>query len=68
VRDYAVKIFHSSRPARKRSLRRPRLRRGDAAEGGMPGACRNGIVKNLERSDSEPFHTGMGERNGTLNL
>jgi hypothetical protein len=31
-------------------------------------ACRNGIVKNQQRSDSEPLHAGMGESSGTLNL
>jgi hypothetical protein len=43
-----VQIFHVPRPARKLRLRRPRLRRGYAAFGGMPGAFCNGIVKNQQ--------------------
>jgi hypothetical protein len=48
-----VEIFHVPRPARKQSLRRPRLRRGYAAKGGMPGAFCTGIVKNQQGSEAE---------------
>jgi hypothetical protein len=57
VKNQELKNHHVPRPARKRSLRRPRLRRGDVGFADMPGACRNGIVKNQQRLDSELFQT-----------
>jgi hypothetical protein len=63
VINQAVKIPNAPRPSRKLRLRRPRLRRGYAAAGGMPGAFYTGIVKNQERAATELLQIKARGRN-----
>jgi hypothetical protein len=60
VKNQAVKVQNVPRPAVERSSTKPRLCRGDAAFGGMPGAFCHGIVKNQQGSAAELLKTGSG--------
>jgi hypothetical protein len=60
-----VQVPNLPRPARKRSLRRPRRSRGNAAFGGMPGAFCHGIVKNQQGLAAEVLKIGSGEKPAT---
>jgi hypothetical protein len=60
--------FSRSAPGTQASLAPTRLRRVDAAAGGMPGAFCHGIVKNQQRSAAEVWQIKEREKLALLDL
>jgi hypothetical protein len=68
VRDEAVKVQNVPRQTLYLMLAPTRLRRGNAAAGGMPGAFCTGMVKVQQGFAAEVLQISRSERHALLNF